>query len=59
MEKDFAIGVILGMIGGALIVANSYKARKLVKDGQQQIKEQVSKMSNCKEKSNDYDDLDD
>ena len=59
MEKDFAIGVILGMIGGALIVANSYKARKLVKDGQQQIKEQVSKMNNCKEKSNDYDDLDD
>jgi len=59
MEKDFAIGLIIGMIGGALIVANSYKARKMVKDGQQQIKEQVSKMSNCKEKSEDYEDLDD
>ena len=59
MEKNFTIGIILGMIGGALIVANSYKARKLVKEGQEQIKDKVSKLTNCKDKSEDYEDLED
>lgn len=59
MEKNFTIGLILGMIGGALIVANSYKARKLVKEGQEQIKDKVSKLANCKDKSEDYEDLED
>lgn len=59
MEKDFAIGLILGMIGGALIVANSYQARKMVKDSQEQIKNKVSEMSKKKQKSDDYDDFED
>ncbi|MBE5742504.1 MAG: hypothetical protein E7360_04180 [Clostridiales bacterium] len=59
MEKDFAIGLILGMIGGALIVANSYQARKMVKDGQEQIKNKVCDMTKKKQQSNDYEDLDD
>ena len=59
MEKNFAIGLFLGMIGGALIVSNSYKARKLVREGQQQIKNKVSNLAKCKEQSEDYEDLDD
>ncbi len=58
MEKDFAIGLAMGLVGGALIVANSYKARKLVKDGQNQIKNKAASI--CKQKkSDDYDDLED
>ena len=41
MDKNFAIGLALGIICGALVVSNSYKARKLVKDSQTQIKEKV------------------
>ena len=59
MEKNFAIGLFLGMIGGALIVSNSYKARKLVREGQQQIKNKVSNLAKCKEQSEDYEDLND
>ena len=59
MEKNFAIGLLLGMIGGAIIVSNSYKARKLVREGQQQIKDKVSKLAKCKEQSEDYEDLED
>ena len=58
MEKEFACGLILGMIGGALIVANSYKARKLVKEGQEQVKNKVSELAKNKDKSGNYDELD-
>ena len=34
MEKIFCLGVMLGAVGGALLVANSYKARSLVKKSQ-------------------------
>ena len=44
MEKMFCLGVTLGMIGGALIVANSYKARTLVKKGQTEIMDKVNQM---------------
>ena len=59
MEKNFAIGLVLGMVGGMLIVANSYKARKLVRESQEQIKDKVSKLAKYNEKSEDYEDLDD
>lgn len=36
MEK-FAIGLIIGGIGGALLVANNYKMRTLVKKGQEEV----------------------
>ena len=50
MDKNFACGLVLGVIGGALIIANSYKARKLVKDSQEQIKSKVTEMAkNCKQ----------
>ncbi len=44
MEKMFCLGVALGMIGGALIVANNYKARSLVKKSQQEVIDKVNDM---------------
>ena len=41
MEKMFCLGLALGMVGGALIVANSYKARSLVKKSQEDLKEKI------------------
>ena len=58
MGKDFALGLALGMIGGALIIANSYQARKFVKDGQEQIKEKASTICKKKEKSEEYENED-
>ncbi len=37
MEK-FAIGVLLGGLAGALLVANNYKMRTLVKKGQEEVR---------------------
>lgn len=44
MEKTFCIGLLLGMVGGALIVANSYKARSLVKKSQAEVMDKVNEM---------------
>ncbi|MBD5636434.1 MAG: hypothetical protein HDP28_01245 [Clostridia bacterium] len=44
MEKMFCLGVMFGMVGGALIVANSYKARTLVKKSQSEVMEKVNEM---------------
>ena len=40
MEK-FAIGLIIGGLGGALLVANNYKMRTLVKKGQYEVMTKV------------------
>lgn len=55
MDKNFACGMVLGLLGGALLVANSYKARKLVKDGQEEIKNKVSEIAEKKGKKNSED----
>ena len=44
MEKLFCLGLALGAVGGALIVANSYKARSLVKKSQAEIAQKVDEM---------------
>lgn len=44
MEKIFCLGLLFGMVGGALIVANSYKARSLVKKSQAEIMQKVDEM---------------
>lgn len=44
MEKLFCLGVALGMVGGALLVANSYKFRSLVKKSQAEIMQKVDEM---------------
>ena len=47
MEK-FAIGLVLGAIGGALVAANSCKMRMLVRKGQEEIKQRLDEMMNEK-----------
>lgn len=51
--------MILGLLGGAILVTNSYKARKLVKDGQEEIRNKVSEMTEKKsgKKEDDYNEL--
>ena len=44
MEKMFCLGLVLGAVGGALIVANSYKARKQKKKSQAELLEKVDEM---------------
>ncbi len=52
MDEKFLFGIALGMIGGAVIVANSVKARKAVTDGQEQVLTKVNQMTkNSKKKS--------
>lgn len=43
----FCVGLCLGMIGGAIIVANSQKARQIVKDGQEEIVKKAEQLSKC------------
>lgn len=50
MDDKFLCGIALGMIGGALIVANSVKARKMIIDGQSQILDKMEELNNSKKK---------
>lgn len=43
MEK-FAIGFLLGGLGGALLTANNYKMRKLVQKGQEEVQAKLDKI---------------
>ncbi len=45
MEKAFILGLALGMVGGALVVANSYKARKMVMNSQEDILAKIDKLA--------------
>ena len=51
MNKQLLIGLALGMIGGALIVVNSKKAKSLVEKGQQEVKKQIKKAQKKNENS--------
>lgn len=44
MDDKFLCGVILGMLGGAVLVTNSAKARQAVRDGQDQVVQKVSEL---------------
>lgn len=50
MDDKFLCGMLLGVIGGAVIATNSAKARQMVKEGQQQVKEKVDEISKEAEK---------
>ena len=43
MEK-FTIGLIVGGIGGALLTANNYKMRTLIKKGQEEVQIKLDKL---------------
>ncbi len=51
MDEKFLAGILLGMVGGAVLVTNSVKAREVVKDGQNEIKKKVAEMSKPKKKA--------
>lgn len=51
MKEKFYMGIMLGMVAGALIVANSVKARKAVVDGQTEVVEKVDEMAKKVKKS--------
>ena len=44
MDDKFVAGIALGMIGGAIIAANSVKARQMIKDGQEKVMEKAEKV---------------
>ena len=44
MDDKFLCGVILGMLGGAVLVTNSAKARQAVREGQDQVVQKVSEL---------------
>ena len=44
MEKVFCLGLVFGMVGGALLVANSYKVRSFVKKSQAEVMQKVDEM---------------
>ena len=44
MEKLFLMGLALGAVGGALVIANSYKARSIVKKSQAEFLEKMDAM---------------
>ena len=51
MDEKFFMGVVLGMLGGAVLVTNSLKARQMVKEGQEQVKQKISAMRKQSQKS--------
>ncbi len=51
MDDKFLCGMLLGVIGGAVLATNSAKARQMVKDGQEQVKEKVEQMGKTQNKN--------
>lgn len=49
--KFFCVGLALGMIGGALIVANSHRARQLVRDSQENIRRKSEEITKAMEQN--------
>ena len=52
MDDKFLFGMLLGVVGGAVLATNSAKARQMVKDGQEQVKEKVEQMGKTQNKNN-------
>ena len=52
MDDKFLFGMLLGVIGGAVIATNSARARQMVRDGQEQVKEKMDEVSSCSQKKN-------
>ncbi|MBQ9728564.1 MAG: hypothetical protein IJV85_06185 [Clostridia bacterium] len=43
MEK-FTIGLVVGCVGGALLTANNYRMRALIRKGQEEVQSRFDKM---------------
>lgn len=44
MDDKFLTGVVLGVLGGAVLATNSVKARQAVKSGQEQVLEKMDEL---------------
>ncbi len=51
MDDKFLIGVVLGMLGGAVLVTNSVKARQMVRERQEQVIDKVNELGKRQKKS--------
>lgn len=51
MDDKFLCGMLLGVIGGAVLATNSAKARQMVKDGQEQVKQKVEEIGKNSKKN--------
>lgn len=45
MDDKFLCGMLLGVIGGAVIATNSAKSRQMVREGQEQVKQKVDELN--------------
>ena len=46
MDKQLCLGLVLGMLGGALLVANVPKAKQLIDKGQKTVMKKVKNIFN-------------
>ncbi len=51
MDDKFLCGMLLGVIGGAVLATNSARARQIVRDGQEQVKEKVEELNKSAKKN--------
>ena len=51
MDDKFLCGILLGMVGGAVLATKSSKTRQVIKDGEQQLMEKVKELGNSNSKS--------
>ncbi len=52
MDDKFLCGMLLGVLGGAVLATKSAKTRQMVRDGEEQIKQKVEEMSKSTKKNN-------
>ena len=51
MDDKFLCGMLLGVIGGAVLATNSARARQIVRDVQEQVKEKVEELNKSAKKN--------
>ena len=51
MDEKFLVGIVMGMLGGGLLVANSNKVRQKIKDGQEEAVKKINEMTEKKSKN--------
>ncbi|MBO5285267.1 MAG: hypothetical protein J6B16_00030 [Clostridia bacterium] len=52
MNDKFYFGLALGMLGGAIIVANSVKAKRAVVSGQQMVEDKIEEVKDALDRKN-------
>ena len=53
MDDKFLCGMLLGVIGGAVLATNSAKARQAVREGQEQVIDKMNEFKSISEKKQD------